>query len=123
MTLPSNPERRNAGFTLFEALVSLALIALVLAVGVSAARPPSPALQANAAFARLSKSATQAKLEAITQHRTAKWSPDAPLCEESTSVEFKFFADGTAHGPDLCILQMKLRLHRLTGLLQEIPDE
>jgi len=123
MTLRFRPNPARAGFTLFEALISLALIALVLAVGIAAARPPSPALQAQAQISRLGEAAAQARFEAISMNRNVVWEPNIPSCEDEPPPQITFFADGTALGSDLCILQLRIRAHRLTGLLKDVTNE
>lgn len=120
MTLPSEPHSKRSGFTLFEALISLAILSLVLAVSVSSARAPSPALQAKSEAARLIRSAGTFRLAAINDQETTIWTPDADTCEPEQTVEYKFFADGTAVGPDICLFETRLRIHPLTGHLLEV---
>lgn len=115
--MTSRFESQNAGFTLFETLISLGLLALVLAVSVAAIRPPSPALQLKAAAARLTNDASLARHTAIAENRPIIWTPDGLQCDEAAGAEFVFYPDGTVSGSDICLSPLNLRLHPLTGLL------
>lgn len=120
MTSPSKHCHKTSGFSLFEALVSLTILSLVLAVTVAAVRTPSPALQARADIADLMREAEVLRLQAIKTAKPVDWSPAEQLCDAGRQSNFKFFPDGTGAGPDLCIASSRLRVHPLSGLLLEV---
>ena len=108
MTSRFDPQSR-AGFTLFETMLVLGLIAMVLAVALSAARGPSPALQLRQHAADLKAEAAAARLRAVNAQRHVIYEPAAPDCtgRQTTLV---FAPDGTAKGPDLCLSRDRARL-------------
>jgi type II secretory pathway component PulJ len=118
MTLPSD----QSGFTVFEAMLSLALLSLILTVAVVVARPPSPALQAEALASDLTRSAVTLRAEAIASNKTKIWTPEDAECEEDIKPLVRFFSDGSASGSDLCIGARRLRPHPLTGLLLTVAE-
>ena len=122
MTLLSRRHPNQSGFTLFEALISLAILSLLLAVAVSSAKPPSPALRAKSNAARLVRTAGQVRLTAIETQSTKVWVPGVVACDPDEATEYQFFSDGTAIGPDLCLFDMRLELHPLTGFLLEVKS-
>jgi prepilin-type N-terminal cleavage/methylation domain-containing protein len=120
MILLSDKAVARAGFTLFEALISLAILSLVLAIVALAIRPPSPAIRAQSDAAQLTRDAIERRAEAVDKQKLISWYPDVPLCDDEVSEVFQFFPDGTASGPDICLLNIRLALHPLAGIFVEI---
>ena len=120
MTSHSDLPPNRAGFTLFETMVSFVIVGLVLTVAISAIRAPSPSLLAASDASQLARDAVQQRADAISQQRTVIWAPDAQLCSNTADPVFRFFADGTARGPEICMPGKRLVLHPLTGYLQEL---
>lgn len=119
MTSPSDPPHSGrAGVTLFEALVVLALLAILTGVALGARRGPSPALElARLVAARSAEAARLRRLAVETGVPTSLEAPDG--CDGATTLVF--LPDGTARGDDLCISvgdrSARLTLDRLTGRL------
>jgi general secretion pathway protein H len=63
---PSLARARHAGFTLFEILVTLTILAVLLGVAVPALRP-SPAVELRGAAGTITTALRQARMEAIKQ--------------------------------------------------------
>ncbi len=120
MSLPPDPIR--AGFTLFEVLVTLAVIALMTGVVLSARPSPSPGLQLNALASALIEGATAARHRAVTEGRDLLWEPDALTCD-GAPVAVTFYADGTSDSARICLgntdRQMRFALNVLSGRLTE----
>lgn len=114
--------RSQAGFTLFEALISLAILSLVLTIVVSSARGPSPALRAQSQVAQLIRDAESVRLNAIQNGVATEWEPEVTVCDPENDPKFIFFADGTARGPEICLPTLRLRIHPLTGLMIEVSS-
>lgn len=66
------------------------------------------------------REAESIRLQAIHNDEVIEWRPVVTPCDAEEKPLFRFFADGTASGPDICLLDIRLRLHPLTGLLLEL---
>ncbi|WP_299695288.1 prepilin-type N-terminal cleavage/methylation domain-containing protein [uncultured Tateyamaria sp.] len=115
MISPFDPSGRRAGVTLFETMVSLAILSLILAVAATAVRPPSPRLQAEATLSELVRQAQEVRLRAIASGTTAVFDTDT-LCDDAAKV--RFYPDGSATGGPLCVADRTLTLRPLTGTLE-----
>ncbi len=113
---------RTAGFTLFEVLVTLAVLSLMTGV-VLAARPvPSPALRLNAAAGELIDEATRTRHRAVAEGQDLLWEPEAETCD-AEPVSVTFYSDGTVDAVEICLSQedrlMRLAMNVLSGRLGE----
>lgn len=94
--------RRNAGFSLTEVLVVLAILSLTVTVFAVARPGPSPAMQREAIVSQLIAEAARARAEAIIENRqTIVTLPDT-RCDESAKT-LTFFPSGTATAAQVCI--------------------
>ena len=93
--------RSESGVTLLEALVSLAVMALVLTVVVSRMRP-SENLVSEEKLAEFIDQIVDAKARAISSGDVVVLQSPGQGCSVETST-VRFFPDGTAHGNGLCI--------------------
>ena len=125
MILHSDPisiAKPTAGLSLLEALIALAILALVMGLSASAFRGPSPALRLQKEAATLIGAATALRQRAILENKALKMGDSAVPCEE-TDKPLTFFPDGTASSPDLCLtagdLHLRLTLNALTGRLSQ----
>lgn len=120
MTSQRNTLGAQAGLTLFEVLISLAILALMAGVVIAGRSGPSPALTLNAEIADLREKAAGIRREAILRGRDQLWQDDDLACDDET-FEVTYFADGTARGSDICIAveptQVRLSVDPLTGIL------
>lgn len=118
MTLHSDSVVRDAGFSLFETMVALAVLALVVSVTATSIRGPSPAVllqqQANA----LIESATLARSRAVSTGRSVAL--ELPGCGGKAELAH-FHPDGTADAAQACVTVeeqiLKLHVSPLTGRL------
>lgn len=110
----------SAGLTLFEVLISLAILALMAGVVIAGRTGPSPALTLNAKVADVTERAAAIRRDAILQGTDQVWQDDDLACEDQ-AFEVIYFADGTARGTDICIFvdpsQSRLTVDPLTGTL------
>ena len=123
----SDPRRTGApssGLSLLEALVALAILALIMGLSASTFRGPSPALRLQKQAAELIGSATTLRQRAIREGKTRQLETKGLTCEV-TDQPLLFFPDGTASGPDLCLMadnqQLRLQLNVLTARLLQVP--
>ena len=123
MTLPPDPDR--AGFTLFEVLVALAVIALMTGIVISGRPTPSPELQLNAEASALIEAATQTRHRAVAEARDLIWDPKARSCS-GEPASATFYADGTSDSLEICIgsadREKRLSLNVLSGRLAELLE-
>lgn len=120
MRLHFNAPRSRSGMSLFETMVTLAILSLVLATTATVLRPPSPALRAKQEAARLLREANQLRMQAVQTGQAQTWDPEVARCSEGGVLTF--YPDGTGRGPDLCLFDLKLTLHPLTGQMLEVPQ-
>ena len=124
MTSPSEHQHlAQAGFSIFEVLISLAILSMVLAVSIPAVRGPSPAMRLQQEAAKLQEQAFAFRDQAIRTRKAVGLDVKDLSC--SNSQEFVwFFPNGAAAGPDICLQRegvvMRLRLDRLQG--QFLPE-
>ena len=122
---PSDARRPDAGFSLLETLVALAILAAVTGVAAAALRGPSPTLRLDAAVTALMREATAARHRAVVEGRTVPL--PLPRCDGAETVA-RFHPDGTASGAaSACLalagLTRELRLSPLSGRLLEVAPE
>ncbi|WP_457645937.1 pilus assembly FimT family protein [Profundibacter sp.] len=117
---PGRVCRRTAGLSLLEALIALAILAMVMGLSASAFRGPSPALRLQKQASGLIQTATTLRQRAIRDGRSFTMQTQGLTCE-TTGQPLVFFPNGTASGPDLCLTadtrQTRLRVNALTGRL------
>jgi prepilin-type N-terminal cleavage/methylation domain-containing protein len=119
MTSPSD----SAGYTLLEALVALAILALVAGLVAGATRGPSPELALRRTAAERTAEAATTRLSAVRAGATRDFTaPDA--CGGPGTI--RFHPDGTAQGPDLCLTKgdrsLRLALDTMTGRLAAVEE-
>lgn len=119
MILRSDPRAgAQAGFTLFETLVSLAILSLVLAVSAAALRGPSPAIQLQQRITAVQKDAAASRDQAIRTRKVVSLEAGALACDPDQPVTW-FHPDGSASGPDICLsvdgLTKRLQMDPLLG--------
>lgn len=116
---------RNAGFTLFEMLVSLTILSLVLAVGTSAIKGPSPVLLLHREATEIQKKAAVLRNEVVRNHELKIMDFANETCESGRNRTV-FFPDGSASGPDLCLSngnsKIRLELMPLLGRYVIVQD-
>jgi len=123
MTLHFDPTSEpTAGFSLLEAMISLAIIALITGVTLSTARPPSASLRLEQRAAQVIARVAEARRTAIESARSISLDfPDAP-CDDVVPT-LSLFADGTALGGNICLteneLSLTLYVNALTGRLAD----
>ncbi|WP_439655617.1 pilus assembly FimT family protein [Sulfitobacter aquimarinus] len=108
----------NAGFSLLETLVALAILAVVTGVAVSALRQPPPALQLDNAVTQVLRTATTTRNRAVSTQ--VRMSMPVADCDGDDGLIW-FYPDGTAKGPEVCVshagLVRRLRVSALSGRL------
>ena len=113
-----HPRSAQAGFSLFETLVSLAILSMVLAVSVSAVRGPSPAIRLQQAATKLQKQVSEQRDQAIRARKARFLNIEGLSCDNGRRIVW-FYPNGAATGPDICFsadgLILRLRLDRLQG--------
>ena len=114
MILRSEPKapRRRAGFTLFEVMVTLALVALVGSVTVAGLRGPTPELRKKAEIARFQEDFAATRLRAMREGAFRAHETEF-LCEGASVLVI--FADGSASGGPVCIAGATLTLYPVSG--------
>lgn len=121
---PSEPPA-DAGFTLFEMLVSLAILATILGISATALRTPSPAFQLDRQLGDLSNAISLARERAVRSGQAVAIT--LPSCGDTPRTEALFFSDGTARATDpVCVavddLTQRLHIDPLTARI-EVQDE
>lgn len=111
----ATPRRGRAGLTLFETLVSLAILALVAGVTVAGLRGPSPQLRAKADAAAFQERFAATRLRAMRD--------GVPLVHETELLcagagPLTVFADGSARGGPICIGDSVLTVAPLSGTFE-----
>lgn len=117
--------KRNAGLSILEALIALAILAMIMGLNASAFRGPSPTLRLQKEAAVLIRTASQLRQRAIRENKVLSMESNGATCDEQ-ETPLSFFPDGTAIGPDLCLsaesLQLRLTLSALTGRLSQVTQ-
>lgn len=115
----------NAGLSLLEALIALAILAMVMGLSASAFRGPSPTLRLQKEAAALIRTTSQLRQRAIREGTILSMETNGTTCDK-LGTTLSFFPDGTAIGPDLCLktesLQLRLALNVLTGRLSQVSQ-
>lgn len=128
MTSRCNRRAGEAGVSLLEMLVVLALIALLLGVAATRLTGPSPRLSTEALGAKFVDAAYDQRLEAMVQGREIAWAPilpndikSEPCSEAETAPPIVFLPTGRALGGPVCLKQgdrgLILSVDWLTGLV------
>lgn len=115
MILRSDRSPDKAGVSLFEVMVTLAVLGFVLTVTLAALRQPSPKLQAAANIGSVMQDAQAVRLDAIARSEEVLF-PTEHLCSGARTIVF--FADGTGRGGPLCVGAQRLELNPFTGFLR-----
>lgn len=118
MILRSDIKGTRAGVSLFETMVSLAILSLIVAVVATSIRPPSPRLQQEAAISQLVRAAQETRLRAMSEGRPIRMQTEA-MCD--TAPAPVFFPDGSARDGPLCIGERRIAVRPLTGTLDIAP--
>ena len=115
----------SAGLSLLEALIALAILALIMGLSASTFRGPSPALRLQKQAAELVGAAATLRQRAIREAATLELETEGLTCEDN-GQPLSFFPDGTASGPDLCLnvkdQQLRLQLNALTARLKPVSQ-
>ncbi|MCW3783539.1 prepilin-type N-terminal cleavage/methylation domain-containing protein [Defluviimonas salinarum] len=110
--------RSDAGFTLMETLVVLAILSLILGASVATLRPGAPQLALEKRAAGVIREAASLRRQAIAE--AAPRRIEVETCHGARQ-SVAFFPDGTAAGPDLCLAEgdreLLLMLDPMTGTL------
>lgn len=108
--------------SLFETLVALAILALVLAVAAGGLSPRGSDADLRRISADVVAAAGTIRSRAIATGETQVFRVDELDCARRLVVETRFFFDGSARGPDLCLAAgdrtLRLTLDPLTGLYE-----
>lgn len=122
---PLAPQTPSTGLSLLEALIALAILAMVMGLAATGFRGPSPMLRLQKEAVELIRSASTLRQRAIRESKTLNMGTGGITCE-NTDISFSFFPDGTAIGPDLCLttgtLKLRLTLNSLTGRLGQVLE-
>ena len=117
-------KNRNAGFSLTEILVVLAILALTMTAFATARPGPSPEMRREAIISQLLTDAAQARAMAITQGILQTLAIPEPTCRNNPK-KLTFFPSGTALGTEICFshedAEIRLWLDTFTGHLSRIP--
>lgn len=100
MTSPSDTSR--AGFTLFEVLITLAILSVVIGVVIAARPGASPQLKLKADTSALIEQAAMLRNRAVTSGTKVEWQDETRACDE-TPFAPKFYPDGTSDAGELCL--------------------
>ncbi|WP_162946931.1 Tfp pilus assembly protein FimT/FimU [Ruegeria sp. EL01] len=104
------------GFSLFEVLIALSILALVVTISVSSFRPPSDKMLLNKVISDFISEVSEARLHAIRSDQVA--AVEISDCRDEL-VELDFYPDGTAAGGEVCLAsgqsQGILQISPLTG--------
>ena len=113
--------RARAGFTLFEALIALAIISLVAGLVLATNTGPSARLRLEAEISRLAEDASIHRARAVALATDVVWAPTAATCD-GPPIKASFFADGTAEASDICLTlggeEARLTLDPVSGRLR-----
>jgi prepilin-type N-terminal cleavage/methylation domain-containing protein len=107
-----------SGFSLLEMMVVLAIVATITGVTAAGLRGPSPMVQLERTIIAFQREAAEARHRAVLEQIVI---PLSGTDCDGNEVIIKFFPNGTANGPNICLTQAGftgiLRLSNLTGYL------
>lgn len=113
---------RSDGFTLLEAMVSLAIMALMLTVSISAINRGSPRLERQGEAVKLLAKARAARRHAIETGAPVLFAAEDADCDGEISPRIVFYGDGSASGGEFCITRdgyiSRITLDGLTGRME-----
>lgn len=111
----------NDGFSLLETLVVLAVLTLLVAGALPLLRETPSKLVLERRIAEIQQTAGLLRHEAAKEQHMAGMDVTNVSCT-ATQTQIRFYPDGTAQGPDLCLthggLSQTLRLDHVTGRLK-----
>lgn len=117
----------DSGFSLFEVMVSLAIIALITGVSIAAIRTPSPALVLEKRAADIISKVVAARHNAIRSATAISMEFGDASCAEDTIPTLSLFPDGTATGDTLCLKEgdasLELSINAITGRLARLDTK
>jgi len=116
-------QSRN-GFTLFEAMVTLAIIVVIFGIAASSLRGPSDQQRTRAKAVEITTQASAARAKAIQTGRrvVVDLGQGTVFCDNEGDQPFEFFPNGTTSVDQLCVeiggQRIAFKVDRLTGRLQ-----
>lgn len=113
---------RSDGFTMLEAMLSLAIVALIATISIRAYTRGNPGLEYRVKIGEVIADARAARRSAVQTGKTIRFKPDAQPCD--LEAELLFFSDGSAGQADVCLLitdrPTVFRTVGLTGALEVV---
>ncbi|MHA3915835.1 pilus assembly FimT family protein [Halovulum sp. GXIMD14793] len=106
---------RSDGFTILEAMVSLAILAMIMGISISAYRRGNPGLEYRAAVGEVIAAAHEARRRAIRTGTVVSFRAAAEPCDDP--ADLIFYPDGSVQQMEFCVLLNNRRsTFRATGL-------
>ena len=112
---------RSDGFTMLEAMLSLAILALIATISIRAYTRGNPGLKYRAAVSEVIAEARAVRRNAQRTGTTAVFNTDVANCDLDLTEHLVFFADGSVRQAELClIIADRPTVLRTVGLTGEI---